>query len=176
MSSGALPEHKYHRASQLGAGSFGSVVVVYNDAGDVCALKLFRQDDEPHNGHDDSDDDSYKSPSPIEIGVLREISALRLLREANGHENIVNLVDIQTAWGDDEDVGAGTGGCLSIALPLYKAGSLQDAIENGLFRSYPRKVKVAVAHGILAAVGFLRKLSRTKRLYADQTPCKKYVI
>ena len=160
MSSGVLLEHKYHRTSQLGVGSFGSVVVVYNDAGDAFALKLFRQVDEPHHGEDD-EDESYKSPSPIEIGFLREISALRLLRDANGHENIVNLVDIQTEWGDDEDeeVGAGTNGCLSIALPLYSAGSLQDAIQNGIFRAYPRKVKAAIAHGILAAVAFLRKLS-----------------
>jgi serine/threonine protein kinase len=152
MSSGSLPEHNYHRASQLGAGTYGNVVVVYNDDGEEYALKLFIQQD--NNG----DEDSYKTPSPMEIGVIREISALRLLRDDNSHDNITKLVDIQTGWGNDDDedeAGAGTNGCLSIALPLYKSGSLQDALEKGIFRSYSRKVKAAVAHGILSAVAFV---------------------
>jgi serine/threonine protein kinase len=151
MSAGSLPGHTYHRASQLGSGTFGSVVVVYNDEGFEFALKLFNNDDEG----DHSDADSYRPPGALNIGVLREISALRLLREYSGHVNIVQLVDVQTDWDDEEDGGAGTGGCLSIALPLYKSGSLQDAIKKGFFRSYPRKVKVAVAHGILSAVTYV---------------------
>lgn len=153
MSSGSLPGDTYHRASQLGAGTFGSVVVVYNDEGDEFALKLFSNDDEDHESDDDAD--SYRPPNPLNIGALREISALRLLREDNGHLNIARLVDVQTDWDDEETGGAGTGGCLSIALPLYKSGSLQAAIQKGIFRSYPRKVKVAVAHGILSAIAFV---------------------
>ncbi|GKY95562.1 P-TEFb-associated cyclin-dependent protein kinase Cdk9 [Mayamaea pseudoterrestris] len=164
MSSGTLPKHKYHRASQLGAGSFGSVVVVYNDDGEEYALKRFMMGPD-----DDSDQDgSHKSTWPVDIGVLRELSALRLLREKNGHVNITHLVDIQTGWGSDSDdcddddagtdkelAGAGTSGCICIALPLYKFGSLQDALERRFFCSCSRKVKATVVHGLLSAVAFL---------------------
>ena len=41
MSSGTLPLSTYHRAAALGEGTYGSVVVVYNDDGEEFALKLF---------------------------------------------------------------------------------------------------------------------------------------
>jgi serine/threonine protein kinase len=146
MSSGSLPFASYHRASQLGAGTFGSVVTVYNDDGQEFALKLFFEAEDDNN-------DSYHGETPMDVGVLREISILRLLRNDNKHENICELVDIQSKWGEEE--GAGTCGCMSIALPLYKLGSMQHVIAQGTLKSYPRRVKVAIAHGLLSAVTYL---------------------
>jgi serine/threonine protein kinase len=169
MASGTLPGATYHRASHLGAGTFGSVVVVYNDDGEEYALKLFRSDDHDmddngqlgtgstNNADDDSDDEEYKPRQPIALGALREISCLRLLRGAHQHSNIVSMVDVQTEWSSDEDGGggAGTSGCLSMALPLGKHGSLASALQKNLFMGCPQATKVKLAHGILSAVLYL---------------------
>jgi len=53
---------------------------VYNDAGDEMALKVFEADED----HD-----------TMELGTLREVSILRILRGENAHPNIVQLIDIQ---------------------------------------------------------------------------------
>jgi serine/threonine protein kinase len=72
MSSGTLPFANYHRASQLGSGTYGSVVCAYNEDGDEVALKVFR----PSENDDDDDDDREEGlcTSPVELGTLREIS------------------------------------------------------------------------------------------------------
>ena len=143
----------YHRASHLGDGSFGSVVTVYNDDGEEYALKLFL----PEEKDDDDSSNDEATKRPIEIGALREISCLRLLRGDNRHEHIVELQDVQTEWDEDGEGGggAGTSGCLAMALPLGKFGSLADAIEKGTLQGYPKKAKVQIAHGLLSAVAFL---------------------
>ena len=164
MSAGELPFATYHRASQVGEGTYGSVVTVYNDDGEEFALKLFVPDDT--DGGDDDDDDNEQQ-QPIDLGALREISCLRLLRrqqqqqhassEETNRPNIVHLHDIQPEWIDEScnDAGAGTAGCLGMALPLYKAGSLADAIQRKTLAAFPRRVKVGVAHDILSAVAYL---------------------
>ena len=84
MSSGTLPYGHYHRAQALGEGTYGSVICVYNDAGEELALKVFEADED------------YDT---MELGTLREISILRILRGDNGHRNIVSrvyLVCVQT--------------------------------------------------------------------------------
>jgi serine/threonine protein kinase len=158
MSSGSLPDCTYHRAAQVGAGSFGSVLTVYNDDGEEYALKMFeRQKIDEEDGEDDEggdDDDSSSCPAALlDVGAMREISCLRLLRQDNGHVNIVQMVDIQSEWNDEE--GAGTAGCLCMALPLFKSGSLAAAVENGFFKDSARFHKVHLAHGLLSAVAFL---------------------
>lgn len=150
-----LPLATYHRTKQLGEGSFGSVVTVYNDDGEEFALKLFLLDDDHNNDNDDDDDDDNPVKPPLDIGVLREISCLRLLREYQ-HPNILRMHDIQSSWTDEEEnEGAGTAGCLGMAMPLYRAGSLAHAIERKTLDGYPRRVKVQVAHDILSAIQFL---------------------
>ena len=145
MSSGSLPLGTYHRASQLGSGSYGSVVTVYNDDGEQFALKLFENDE---------NDDSSAVPGVIDLGALREISCLRFFRHQNSHPNIVSMVDVQSEFCDDEDeVGAGTDGCLGMALPLFPEGNLLSAISKKLVTS--RKAKVLVAHGLLSAIAHL---------------------
>ncbi|EED96424.1 hypothetical protein THAPSDRAFT_260937, partial [Thalassiosira pseudonana CCMP1335] len=119
----------YHRAQSLGEGTYGSVVCVYNDAGDELALKMFEADED------------YDT---IELGTLREISILRILRCDNGHPNIVELIDVQAAGEDDV-----ANGNLCMAMPLYKLGDLKGAVKPG------RKQRVEIAHGLLSAVAFL---------------------
>lgn len=145
----SLPFASYHRASQVGAGSFGSVLTVYNDEGEQFALKLF------FKGENDDEDD--ESAVPLELGTLREISCLRFLRgktEASHHPHIIRLVDIQPEWSEEEG-GAGTSGCLGMAMPWFPC-SLAKAIEQKQFQS-DKRVKVQIAHDLLAAVEFLHK-------------------
>jgi serine/threonine protein kinase len=136
MSSGTLPLTSYHRAQSLGAGTFGSVVTVYNEDGEEFAFKLFLDDDD--------DDDIGMS-----LGALREISALRVFRAANAHPNIIAIQDVQKEFEeDDEEAGAGTSGCLAIAMPLFAQGPLSDNLTTVA----SRRQKLYVAHGILSAM------------------------
>lgn len=144
MSSGSLPFATYHRAGSLGSGTYGSVVTVYNDDGEQFALKLFEDDDEDE-----------EEEVGLSLGALREISALRLFRHENAHPHIIEIHDIQTAFGEEE-AGAGTGGCLSMAMDLFPEGSLMDAIEKN---SLSKTEKIRVAHGLLSAVAHLHENS-----------------
>lgn len=139
MSSGSLPLATYHRAEALGAGTYGSVITVYNDDGESFALKMFDQDD------DDEDDVG------ISIGALRELSILRLFRGDNSHPNIIEMHDVQTGF--EEEEGAGTGGAMAMAMPVFPRGSLEDSIA-----SFPnKKAKIVIAHGVLSAVAHLHE-------------------
>ncbi|KAL7447834.1 hypothetical protein ACHAWC_000141, partial [Mediolabrus comicus] len=102
MSSGTLPYGKYHRAGALGEGTYGSVVAVYDDAGKELALKMF---------------DCDENNETLELGTLRELSILRLLRESNSHPNIVEMVDIMEP-GEEGDC---TEGNLCMAMPMFRA-------------------------------------------------------
>lgn len=145
MSSGTLPHQSYHRAQSLGEGTYGSVMCVYNDSGDALALKSFDADED----HD-----------TMELGTLRELSILRILRHENGHANIVQMIDIQqaVAGGEEGDDNCGGGiGNLCMIMPLYKMGDLRGAVKRGIIKPglAGRKQRVEVAHGLLSAVAFL---------------------
>lgn len=137
MSSGSLPLSTYHRAESLGAGSYGSVIAVYDDDGNSFALKMFDQDEDEVG---------------IALGALREISILRLFKGSNAHPNIIEMHDVQTGFGEDTE-GAGTGGVLAMAMPVFPRGSLEDSIST--FKS--KQEKVAIAHGLLSAVAHLHE-------------------
>lgn len=118
---------------------------VYNDSGDALALKSFDAD-EDHN--------------TMELGTLRELSVLRILRHENGHANIVQMTDIQEAAAGGEegdDCGGGGIGNLSMIMPLYKMGDLRGAVKRGIVLPglAGRKQRVEIAHGLLSAVAFL---------------------
>mmetsp|Transcript_29483 Transcript_29483/g.54028 ORF Transcript_29483/g.54028 Transcript_29483/m.54028 type:complete len:469 (-) Transcript_29483:292-1698(-) len=148
MSSGSLPLATYHRAQSLGAGTYGSVMAVYNSDGEEFAMKIFVDDEE-----DDEEEESHG----IDLGALREISVLRFLRGENAHPNIVEIADVKGSDVDDgeEDYGAGTEGCVGIAMPVYRTGTLEGAIEGGVLQSCHRRVKIEIAHGLLCAVAYL---------------------
>eukprot|EP00545_Synedropsis_sp_CCMP1620_P005006 CAMPEP_0119020510 /NCGR_PEP_ID=MMETSP1176-20130426/24201_1 /TAXON_ID=265551 /ORGANISM="Synedropsis recta cf, Strain CCMP1620" /LENGTH=468 /DNA_ID=CAMNT_0006974947 /DNA_START=119 /DNA_END=1522 /DNA_ORIENTATION=- len=161
MSSGTLPLSTYHRAQSLGAGTYGSVVAVYNDDGEEFALKLFIEDDDEEEDDNEDATSCGGGPTGMDVGALREISVLRLLRGANAHKNIVEMADIKepSCGGDDDEdfgeEGAGVDGlCLAMAMPLYQQGNLADAIDDGTMLSRKRD-KVAIAHGLLSAVAHL---------------------
>lgn len=129
---------------------------MYDDDGREHALKLFIDDDDDEV---DSDGEEIEPDGALDIGALREISALRLFRCDNGHPNVVAIADVKTLEGDGDDedeldVGAGTGGCVGVAMPLFRDGTLTSAIDSGALRS-DRAGKVAVAHGLLSAVAYL---------------------
>ncbi|KAG7354909.1 serine/threonine protein kinase [Nitzschia inconspicua] len=142
MSSGELPQEEYHRSGAIGSGSYGSVMTVYDDEGDEWALKVFDDDDE------DDDEDGIGG---ISLGALREISILRILRKDNAHPNIIAIHDVQTAFGEDDDVGHAVGGSLALTMPLYHEGSLAGSFS----KITSKKQKAVVAHGILCAVAHL---------------------
>lgn len=139
MSSGELPLEIYHRTNAVGSGTFGSVVIVYDDEGQEYAMKLFDEEE---------DEDDYG----ISLGALREISILRLLRDENSHPNVIEIHDVQTSFGDEDDEELGV---YAMAMPLYPDGSLADAFS----KITTKKQKAFIAHGILNAVAFLHENS-----------------
>lgn len=154
MSSGELPLDKYHRAQALGSGSYGSVVAVYNDDGEEFALKLFPTSEGSDYGNNSSSSSNNADIVGLDLGALREISILRLLRDENMHENIVPMCDVNCGiWDDIGDLGAGTGDCLGLTMPLYHCGTLGSAIDGGSIVT--KNQKVEIAHGILAGVAYL---------------------
>lgn len=137
MSTGTLPFSKYHRAQALGEGTYGSVVCVYNDAGDELALKMFECDE---------------NNETLELGTLRELSILRLLRGSNSHPNIVEMVDVMEP-GEEGDC---TNGNLCMAMSRYRI-DMKRAIKTGVLLpgAAGRKQRIHIAHGLLSAVAFL---------------------
>ena len=106
--------------------------------GDELALKVFEAEEDHET---------------LELGTMREISILRILRGSNSHSNIVRLLDIQDA-GEEGDCGDGN---ICMAMPLYKLGDLKNAVKKGVVQlgSAGRKQRVDIAHGLLSAVAFL---------------------
>lgn len=150
MSAGELPLETYHRASSVGAGTFGSVVVVYNDDGEEWALKLFTDDDEEEENDDDETD------PPMDLGAMREISILRLLRGTANRFQCIEMHDVSPEWMDDEDEGgAGTAGTLGMAMPLFSGGSLGGLLESPNANALTKAHKAHIAHDLLTAVAFL---------------------
>jgi len=174
MSSGTLPLSTYHRAQSLGAGAYGSVVTVYDDDGNEFALKLFDDDDDDdgdseeeeydeyeeesedddENDGENSDEEQGGETSPMDLGALREISILRLLRHDNSHPNVIAISDVKQANDitEEEDCGDVTMHHVGIAMSLFHHGTLTDAIESG---SLDKRNKVQLAHGILSSIAFL---------------------
>ena len=116
MSSGTVPLGTYHRANALGSGAYGSVVTVYDEDGNEFALKLFDDESEDEEEDDDDDYETQDEPSSeededfqadeetdferapvrtLQLGTLREISILRILRHENAHPNISDNHNLQ---------------------------------------------------------------------------------
>ena len=135
--SGTLPLGTYHRTGTLGEGSFGSVVTVYSDEGTPFALKIF-----------DPDEDD----GTLDLGTLRELSILRVLRGTNGHPGIIQMVDVLPP-----SPNASTGGKIGMVMPMYKVGDLARILDGGGLPSggAGRRARIAIAHGLLSAVAYL---------------------
>lgn len=117
----------YHRAQRLGEGAFGSVCTVYDDEGNVSALKIFDPDEED---------------GTLDLCTLREVSIMRLLRgKRNGHPGVLDVYDVIEI---DDKIG--------IVMPKFPC-NLEGALEGGLFKK--RAQKVLFAHKLLSALAFL---------------------
>lgn len=191
MSSGSLPFKTYHRASSLGAGTYGSVITVYDSDGKEFALKLFLDDDddednedeedENENTDDDDDDDDdvndREEESPIQLGTMRELSILRILRYENQHKNVIEMFDVKGKddMGDDEDDNEGcssTYGYLGMTMPLFPLGDLGHAINSKSLQNR-RQVVRQISFGILSGVEYLHKNSIIHRdIKADNVMLK----
>lgn len=162
MSSGSLPLASYHRAQSLGSGTYGDVITVYNDDGNRFAIKVFEPDivsSDTDTDEDSEDDESIicGELQAIDIGALREISILRLLRSENSHPNIIEIHDFKQDDGmsEEENNGDDLMSNMGLVMPLYPHGNLTDAVEKGFFTK--KKMKIKIAHGILTAVAFLHE-------------------
>lgn len=161
MSSGTLPLGTYHRANALGAGTYGSVVQVYDEDGNEYALKLFEEEDNEQEDGDseqtnaESDEDSISCSKPLDLGALREISILRLLRHENSHPNIVSIHDVKQASDiiEEHDSTDWLMQYPGITMKLFPYGTLSKIIGHNL----DKKTKVGIAHGILSGVAYLHQ-------------------
>ena len=148
-------------------GSFGDVLTVYDDNGVQFAIKLFEPSDcsEDHDSDDDSDNDDIDDESVVEqeihvfdLGTLREISILRLLRHENSHRNIIQIHDLKQSDSVVDEIthnGDDLMSNIGLVMPLYSHGNLSNAIDSSVFTK--KKMKVQIAHGILEAVAFLHR-------------------
>ena len=150
MSSGTVPLGTYHRANALGAGAYGSVVTVYDENGNEFALKLFDDEESEDEEEDDDDYETEDEPSSeedeysqadeeeeierapartLQLGTLREISILRILRHENAHPNIIIIHDIKQA-NDITEEGEGDISMRfpGIAMPVFKHGTLGSVL------------------------------------------------
>ena len=128
-----LAHRAYYQANKLGEGSFGAVVLVYNDDADEYAAKVFRPDPEEHEDEDEDEVDSG-----VDVGALRELSVLRLLNGA--HPNVMRVVDVSELDGE-----------LCMIMPKA-AGDLSAAIEG---KGLTGAAKLRVAGLLLDAIGWL---------------------
>lgn len=138
MSSGELPLEAYHATSEVGSGSYGTIVTVYDDEGEEFCMKKFDDDDE------EEEEEEGGSNYGLSLGTLREISILRLLRSENSHPNIIEIHDLQ----EDDEVNA-------MVMPLYKQGSLCDSFS----RIKSKRQKAVIAFELLNAVAYLHENS-----------------
>ena len=126
--SGDLAQGEYHQAAKIGEGAFGAITEVYNDEGEVFALKTFEE------GEDTSAD----------IGTLREMSFLRLLRGDLAHPFVMQATDFYVSDIDN-----------AFCMVMPKAvGSLMNVLE-GSIRLEKQGGKPRIAHQVLCALTFL---------------------
>ena len=126
--SGDLPHGEYHQAEKIGAGSYGAISAVYDDDGELFALKVF----------DEGDDSS------VDIGTLREMSMLRLLRGDLAHPFIVQAHDFYISQKYS-----------SVCMVMPKAvGSVKDVLL-GKLRLEKNGGKPRVAYQLLSALAYL---------------------
>uniref|UniRef100_A0A7S0LGX4 Protein kinase domain-containing protein n=1 Tax=Coccolithus braarudii TaxID=221442 RepID=A0A7S0LGX4_9EUKA len=133
---------KYFRAGRLGTGSYGSVVLVYTDEGDEYAAKLFDEEKEEEEDDEFDGEEEDKADPPLGVGVLREISMLKLIN--GSHPALMRVVDVA----EIEEEGRTT--LAMIMERMY--GDLSAAIEKGTLGN---KDKLRVAAHLLHALAFM---------------------
>ena len=119
---------EYHRAAKIGEGAYGAITAVYDDDGNSFALKTFEENEEDGS---------------IDIGTLREMSILRLLREDLAHTGIIQAHDFYISEIDS-----------AVCMVMPKAvGSLEDVLQGSI--KLDKGSRVRVTHQFLSALTFL---------------------
>lgn len=118
----SLDGHIYIQLKKIGSGSYSSVYSVRRDDGKEFAFKKFKREEED-----------------TELGVLREISLLRLLKNTN--QGLINL----------EDIVISNKHLIGIIMEKYDM-SLYKAIRKKLL-TFDQKIKIAFS--LLKSVAFL---------------------
>ncbi len=126
--SGDIPHGAYHVAEKIGSGAYGAISTVYSDDGETFALKTFEA----------ADDGS------ADVGTLREMSILRLLRGDLAHPFMMNAHDFYVSATTAE---------FCMVMPKAQ-GSLNDVL-SGRIRLEKGGGKPRVAHQLLSALAFL---------------------
>jgi len=123
---------RYHQATKLGDGSFGSVRIVYDEHGKEWALKVF----------ENNDDDGT-----MDLGAIREISVLNRIIKIRGGKAHPHIMKIHEVFVGEEDVDFN----LCMVMPKYTT-TLGKAIIGSYLK---RKQKLRISKGLLKAVAFL---------------------
>ncbi|KAF4698301.1 hypothetical protein FOZ63_008806 [Perkinsus olseni] len=128
-----FPGKAYDRAGQLGEGSFGAVLTVYEaDSGAEYAAKRFEL----------NEDDGCTLSS----GALIEVSFLSAIRMASlDKKGIIHLEDVCELTEEGEDI-------LCAVVPKYNC-SLEEAIQGGALTS--NRTRLSIAISLLEAVAVL---------------------
>jgi phosphorylase kinase gamma subunit len=129
-------------------GSYGAVNTVYNDDGEMFAMKSFDVEKE-EIGNDNTDDDEDAEEivyGTCELGTLREISVLRMFANIQPTDKIVSHPGIMPMY--DATPMRDT---VCIIMPKY-ACNLTRAIQG---KSLDNKQKLAIAYRLLHTIAFL---------------------
>lgn len=135
----SMRKQKYYPAESLGEGSYGAVHTVYDDNGEMFALKEFEPTDD-----DDSMCGSLSLGTLREISVLRMFSSIRPEEKNRGHVNIMSVHDICISDFNHT---------LCMVMPKYTC-NLTKAIKSNCLSN---KQKLSIAHQLLTGVAFLHK-------------------
>lgn len=164
--------NNYYPTKTLGEGSFGSVVTVYNDDGEMYAMKVFKsgESDSTNSSKRTTSSDSTTSTNSetvqdlsLDLGTLREISSLSMFSPNMGkkqnleneeeecktfyhspyHPNIITIVDI--AYNQQNQ--------LCMIMPKMHI-DLENAIKTNLL-SVNHKIKIAFS--LLSCISFIHK-------------------
>jgi len=116
----------YEIQKQIGNGTYGTVFSVIRDDGEIFAFKLFE-----------------KTSSDMDLGALREISILSLLKNSPPEIGILKLLDIIILDNDEQTVG----------IIMHKFNfDLYDAFQQ---KSIDKSKRLSIAYKLLEAVVFL---------------------
>jgi serine/threonine protein kinase len=145
--------NNYHSTDTLGEGTFGSVVTVYNDDGDMYAMKIFNRfndNDSDDSGYDTDDTDESLIDDSLDLGTLREISSLAMFSDnftkVNKNFYYPNLIKII-------DITYNNNGEICMIMPKMRS-DLVEVIKDDIL---DMNSKIKIAYRLLCALTFYHK-------------------
>jgi len=142
----SLLNANYYTADKLGEGTFGAVSTVYDDDGQMFAMKAFEAETDEVSDSDDEGESHTVNYGTCELGTLREISVLRMFSRMLPKDNVVEHPGIMRM----HDV---TSHRDKLCMIMPKAScDLTKAIKGGAL-SNPQKLQVA--YRLLHTLAFL---------------------